>query len=292
MLQSWDGLDVEDVEAAAAAGVDDQVCVLIVFFTPRRIAGAVIARRPWRYYDGELSRQRHHVAERSDPEARFWTRQIRVGIMRMRADIGGPAVVALGAVDDLQSERRRLRAQIGNTLVGGEPRIEGFADEADQRADPQRQQRGHLFDHAEPGGDILRIDRGRAHALVEQERRDADDDMGFLERSGRAVHRSQKRQRLAGVVGDIGRGTHRSADQLRGESRIDLIERAALAGEDQFGARGQQRQFYGEQGRHVVMDAIGDREQSSERHQPHRSRQRQRARDPSRGRRLHAPERW
>src|SRR5258708_27677898 len=85
LLQSWDGLDVEDVEAAAAAGVDDQVCVLIVFFTPRRIAGAVIARRPWRYYDGELSRQRHHVAEGSDPEARLWTRQIPVGIMRMRA---------------------------------------------------------------------------------------------------------------------------------------------------------------------------------------------------------------
>ena len=105
-----------------------------------------------------------------------------------------------------------------------------------------------------------RIDRGGSHALIEQERHDADDDAGFLESLGLATHRSQERQRLAGVIGDVDRGTLRPADQLRGQTRIDLIERAAFAGEDQFGARLQQRQLDRQQKGHVIMDAIGERQ--------------------------------
>ena len=110
--------------------------------------------------------------------------------MRVRADLGGPPIVRLGTVNDLQTERRGQRAEIGDVLIGGEPRAEGFADEADQRAHAQRQKRTHLFDDAEPGRHVLRIDRGRPHALIEQEGRDADDDMRFLESIGLAVHRS------------------------------------------------------------------------------------------------------
>ena len=145
-------------------------------------------------------------------------------------------------------------------LISGEPRVEGFTDEADQRADAQRQKRTHLFDDAEPGRHVLRIDRGRSHALIEQERHDADDDTGFLESIGLAAHRSQQRQRLAGIIGDVDHSAFRSADQLRGQTRIDLIERAAFAGEDQLGARLQQRQLDRQQNRHVVMDAIGERQ--------------------------------
>ena len=176
-------------------------------------------------------------------------------------------------------------------LVGGEPRIEGFADEADQRAHPRRQKRNHLLGDAEPGRHVQRIDRGRPHALVEQEGRDADDGMGFLKTIGIAAHRSLQRQRFARVIGDVDRAAFWLADQLRGEIGIDLIDRAALAGEDQFGARPQQRQLDRQQSRHVVMDAIGDREQPRQCKKPNRRGQRQRAGDPSRGRRLHMRER-
>jgi hypothetical protein len=109
--------------------------------------------------------------------------------MRMRTDLRGPAIVRLGAVDDLQTERRRQGCEIGDVLIGGEPRAESFANEADQRAHPQRQKRVHLVDDAKPGHHVLRIDRGRPHALIEQEWRDADDDVDFQESIGLAVHR-------------------------------------------------------------------------------------------------------
>ena len=71
----------------------------------------------------------------------------------------------------LQAKCRRLRAEIGDMLIGGKPRIEGFPDEADQRADAQRQKRSHLLGDAKPRRDVLRIDRRRPHAFIEQERR-------------------------------------------------------------------------------------------------------------------------
>ncbi len=159
--------------------------------------------------------------------------------MRVRADVGRPAVVGLGVVDDLHAERRGLRSGIGEVLIDRKPRGEGLANETDQGAHAQWQERNHLFDDAEPGCHVLRIDRGRPHAFIEQKRRDADDDMGFEKAIRLAAHRGQKRQRLAGVVGDVDHAALRLADQLRGESWIDLIDRAALAGEDQFGTRGE-----------------------------------------------------
>ncbi len=109
--------------------------------------------------------------------------------MRVRTDLRGPPIVRLGAVDDLQTERRGQGCEIGDVLIGGKARAEGFANEADQRAHPQRQERTHLFGDAEPGRHVLRIDRGRPHALIEQEWRDADDDVSFQEAIGLAAHR-------------------------------------------------------------------------------------------------------
>jgi hypothetical protein len=208
--------------------------------------------------------------------------------MCVRADIGGPLVVGLGAIDHLQARRHRHRAGIGDALVGGEPRGEGFADEADQRAHPQRQERYHLLGDTEPRGDVLRIDRSGFHALIEQERRDADDDMRALEFFRIAAHRGPERQRLAGVIGDVDGRALRLADQLRGEVSIDLIDRAALAAKDQFRPRLQQRQFDSEQHRHIVVHLLCDGEQSGQRRQPHQCRQRQRAHDPLRRNGLNA----
>src|SRR5204862_3373212 len=114
---------------------------------------------------------------------------------------------------------------------------------ADQGADAQRQERLHLLEDAEPRHDVLRIDGSGFYALVEQEGRDADDDLRPLELFGIAAHGGQERQRLAGVIGDVDGRARWLADQLRGEGRMDLIDRAALATKDQFRARVQQRQL-------------------------------------------------
>jgi hypothetical protein len=180
--------------------------------------------------------------------------------MRVRADFGGPSILGLGTLNDLRTESRGRGCGLGEVLIGGEPRVEGFTDEADQRADAQRQKRDHLFDNTEPGHHVLRIDRGRSHPFIEQERHHTDDDTGFLESLGLAAHRSQQRQRLAGIIGDVDHRALRPADQLRGQIRIDLIERAAFAGEDQLGTRLQQRQLDRQQKGHVIMDTIGERQ--------------------------------
>ena len=119
LLQSGDRLDVEDVEAAAAAGISDERGVLIVPLAPLGIAGAVVARRPWRHHHGEPARQRHHVAERADLETRLRAGKVPVGIVPVRADVRGPAVFRLGAVDDLQPKRHRFYAEIRDILIGG-----------------------------------------------------------------------------------------------------------------------------------------------------------------------------
>ena len=202
--------------------------------------------------------------------------------MRMAADLGRPLVIALRARNDGQPETRGLRS-VGNMLIGGKPRIERLADEADQRADPQRQKRNHLLEHAKPCRHVLRIHRRRPHAFIEQERRDADHDLRIPEPIRRAPHRRQQRQRLAGVIGDIDRGSLWLADQLRGEPSIDLIDGAALAAEDQLGVGLQERQFYRQQRRHVVMDAVGHGEQRRQRGEPRQQGQRQRGGDPACG---------
>src|SRR5665213_4071674 len=74
LLKSGDLLDIEHIEAAAAAGVDDKGRVLIVHVAPPDIVRAVVARRPGRHHHGEAARQRHHVAERADLEMRLRTR--------------------------------------------------------------------------------------------------------------------------------------------------------------------------------------------------------------------------
>src|ERR1700730_19106358 len=104
LLHPRDLLDVEDIEAAAAAGGDDQRSILIVLFPPRRVLRTIITRRPGRHHHGELLRQRHHVAERADLVARFGAGQIPTGVMRMRADIGGPSGAATRVDDDFKPE--------------------------------------------------------------------------------------------------------------------------------------------------------------------------------------------
>ncbi len=111
--------------------------------------------------------------------------------MRMGTNLIGPASVGLGAVNDLQAECCGRRAEIGDVLIGGEPRAEGLTNEADQRSQAQRQKRAHLLDNAEPRRHVLRVHRSRSHALIEQEWRDADDDMGLPESIGLTAHGGQ-----------------------------------------------------------------------------------------------------
>ena len=82
----------------------------------------------------------------------------------------------------------------------------------------------------------------------------------FLPATVLAFAAARRHSPRAGIIGDVDHSALRSADQLRGQARIDLIECAAFAGEDQLGARLQQRQLDRQQNRHVVMDAIGERQ--------------------------------
>src|SRR5450631_2055819 len=102
---------------------------------------------------------------------------------------------------------------------------------------PTRSGRNERICPATPSRHVLRIYRGRSYALIEQEWRDADDDTGLPESIGLTAYRGQQRQRLAGVIGDVDHGTRRPADQSRSQIGIDLIDGAALTGEDQFGTR-------------------------------------------------------
>ena len=68
--------------------------------------------------------------------------------MGVRADFRREPVVRLGAIDDPEAEPAGQCAEIGDMLIGREPRGEGFTNKPDQRADAQRQKRPHLFGDA------------------------------------------------------------------------------------------------------------------------------------------------
>jgi hypothetical protein len=120
-------------------------------------------------------------------------------------------------------------------LVGRKTCVECFANEAEQRADAQRQEGRHLLENAEPARHVERIDRRGPDALIEDEGGDADDNMRAAKQFGLLADRSEHSQRLAGIIGDVHGAAGRSAGQLCREFRIDLIFGSTFTGKDQVG---------------------------------------------------------
>jgi hypothetical protein len=173
-------------------------------------------------------------------------------------------------------------------LVERKTCIEGFADEAEQRADAQRQEGRHLFENAEARSDVERIDRSGPNALIEDEGGDADDDMRAAKRFGLLADGGEHGQRFAGIIGDVHGAADGSAGQLCRQLRIDLILGPAFTGEDQVGPGLQQRQFDGQGPRNIDADTIGHAQQSGESREPNRAGNDKGARNPALGTASHA----